>query len=232
MSSAKPIFDELKARVDERAAEVQAKAQIPLTPKQITERAERERVEQELAERRRQKEVESRIAEIVPTRFRGLSIERQEIAEWSAGILAGTEDRGLLVAGPTGTGKTGNVCATIEHIIRNGYRGIIEFHSFRILLRELRPDGNFDFSRLEQLLNRDLLCLDDVGSNKGSEWTEDQLGDIVDWRYQWALPTVVTVNVLPAQMGSVVGDRVASRLAETCVTVVMGGDDRRRKPQA
>jgi DNA replication protein DnaC len=52
---------------------------------------------------------------------------------------------------------------------------------------------------------------------------------VVNHRYEHLLPTVSTINLPIREIRDVLGDRIASRLAETTERAVLIGPDRRRR---
>ncbi len=73
-----------------------------------------------------------------------------------------------------------------------------------------------------------VLLLDDLGTAKGSEWVEEVTYRLVTHRYDAMRPTIHVTNLGPDELRDVLGDRIASRLSETCTRVVLSGPDRRR----
>jgi DNA replication protein DnaC len=73
----------------------------------------------------------------------------------------------------------------------------------------------------------DLLVIDDLGAEKGTEWVVEQLYRIVDYRYRMCLPLVVTTNLSGREIRDRFGDRILSRLVEACTAVKLTGDDKR-----
>ena len=55
----------------------------------------------------------------------------------------------------------------------------------------------------------------------------ETLHRIVDKRYREVLPTIVTSNSSLDELADRVGDRIPSRLAETCDIIKLEGGDRR-----
>ncbi len=72
-----------------------------------------------------------------------------------------------------------------------------------------------------------LLLLDDLGSERLTDFSADRLNYVLRHRYNWQLPTIVTSNLRPAELGEQDG-RLASRLCSD-VTVKLTGDDQRLK---
>ena len=69
---------------------------------------------------------------------------------------------------------------------------------------------------IERAKSTPLLILDDIGAEKASEWTQEQLYRIVNFRYEHMLPTVITTNCDGAQLEMALGRRIVSRLIELC----------------
>lgn len=180
--------------------------------------------------------------DVIPARFWNCRLENPELKSWAdeclnlflpkrySSHLAGLD--GLLLVGPTGVGKTGNLWALYRYLAERGFMDDLDdFQIYRTvtMLACLRPgddDDDDDRITVKQLIRAPLLALDDIGSHKSSEWTEERLYEIVDSRYEECRPTIFTTN-LPV-IAKAVGDRIASRIAEMCRVVVLKGDDRRR----
>ena len=98
------------------------------------------------------------------------------------------------------------------------------------LLDELRASYHRDettgisHSQLfDTLRNCQLLVLDDLGTEKKSDWAREQLQSIIDHRARNAMPMVVTTNKTLAQLPNDDEGRIASRLQREvwCKVVVL-----------
>lgn len=147
------------------------------------------------------------------------------VREWCDGWLAG-DTRSLLLNGPTGTGKTFAAYAAMRYLIAAGLRHI-ERYTEPQLLGRIRTQLDASEMILSYLESSDLVFLDDLGSAKHSEWTEELIYRVIDSRYQADRPVLVATNVPFRDLSARLGDRVASRLAEMCVRVPLVGADRR-----
>lgn len=169
--------------------------------------------------------------------FRAESEEtRAELNGWAvSGAPAG---RNLLVLGPVGVGKSRAAVAACR---RSHHQGrVVDFlpvpEAFIVLRQEINggPAGN-----LTRWMGVDVLILDDLGAERPTDWTAEQLYALVNRRWLEELPTVGTTN-LPltrksASMGyvgptldEVLGDRMFSRLVGGAALVRLSGPDRRR----
>jgi DNA replication protein DnaC len=143
----------------------------------------------------------------------------------------------LLLTGPTGTGKTHQAYGALRHIAESAPRrrySVIAIPAAD-MYGELRPTGQAGAAehRLRQLASVPLLLLDDLGSAKASEWTEEVTYRLINERYNTCLPTLFTSNLPPRADGrpdlaAALGDRIVSRLAEMTTVIDMRGADRRR----
>jgi len=136
-------------------------------------------------------------------------------------------DRGLLLHGDHGVGKTHLAVALLKDVIRlKGARGL--FYETRDLLKLVRDTytSQSDATELEVLrpvFEAELLVLDDVGSEKKSEWVEETLGLVINTRYSERRVTVITTNLQdltddthPNSIMFKLGGRIRSRLFEMC----------------
>jgi DNA replication protein DnaC len=146
-------------------------------------------------------------------------------------------DRGLLLYGEAGVGKTHLAVAVLKEIVRRkGGRAI--FYETRELLKLVRDTYSTraelsELDVLQPVLEAELLVLDDLGAEKKSEWVEETLGLVVNTRYSERRLTVFTTNLAdventePSSFAYQLGLRTRSRLKEMCEWVCMEGVDTR-----
>jgi DNA replication protein DnaC len=145
-------------------------------------------------------------------------------------------DRGLLLYGPHGVGKTHLAVGVLKAAIRDkGARGY--FFETRELLRLVRDTYNRSVDETEMdvlapVLKADLLVLDDLGAERTSEWVQETLGLVVNTRYNERRATIFTSNLVdspdstdPRSFIFQRGARTRSRLTEMCHWVEMHGVD-------
>jgi len=123
----------------------------------------------------------------------------------------------LVLAGPTGTGKTHLALAIGWEWFDDGFNVLFtRVDELVDWLRQGYDDGTYH-KRFESIRRRQLLVLDDLGTEQTKDWAGERLDRIVDWRYINRLPLVVTTNVFSEDLA----DRVASRLADKSCSVVV-----------
>lgn len=166
-----------------------------------------------------------------PTRYATATTDRTEIHAWVLAVVSSPSQAGsLMLAGPTGTGKTYAAYAALR-LASESYR-ITEWiaASTATLFGSLRPAAGRDTeAAMNSYTGTDLLFLDDLGAEKRSEWTDEVLYRIVDHRWNHCLPTIFATNFKPAELTDRLGDRTASRLAGMCRTIGITGEDRRKE---
>ncbi|MNI63073.1 DNA replication protein DnaC [compost metagenome] len=65
-----------------------------------------------------------------------------------------------------------------------------------------------------ELAGLDLLVIDEVGAQKGSEYELGLLHEVIDRRYQLVRPTVVVSNLAANTLGQFIGVRALDRLRQ------------------
>lgn len=175
-----------------------------------------------------------------PPRFRDAVADQPDVLRWAAQFADTDSDPlGLLLLGPTGVGKTWQAYGALRAAVgfpvptRVGFRRRQwKAAPFADLMASLRPRPRVDSDEvMNQLRTVDLLLIDDLAAAKGSEWVEEQTYRLINGRYEAMLPTIFTTNLALNELREAIGDRIASRLAETCNRVVLAGKDRRRAPK-
>ncbi len=147
-------------------------------------------------------------------------------------------DRGLLLMGSVGVGKTHLAVSILKGLTERGFSCL--FYEFSSLLKEIQDSYNTftqtsELSVLSPVLNAEILVLDELGASKPTDWVRDTLALIINSRYNEKKFTVFTTNYLderPNQREETledrVGVRVRSRLYEMCKTIEMDGKDYRK----
>lgn len=190
----------------------------------------------------------SRWTAATPPRYQHADATHPDVIAWAAEVAADPGNaRSLLVTGTTGTGKTHQAYGALRRIAATGP---LNFQMIAIttadMYGDLRPSGSAGAAehRLKQLCEIPLLLLDDLGSAKASEWTEEITYRLINHRYNHCLPTVFTSNLPPRaerdeqgrplgpDLTAALGERIVSRLAEMTTLVPMTGVDRRRTKAA
>ena len=152
---------------------------------------------------------------------------RKYLDNWEENREAG---RGLYFCGGVGTGKTHLAVAVLNELIQRK-RVPSLFVTVPELLDNLRetynkPGRNLD-EWMDAVQNADFLVLDDLGSERATEWVRERIFVIVNHRYREALPTAFTSNIGPKDLAEQLGERTASRIIAMCEWIALEGDDYR-----
>src|SRR6202140_1646529 len=112
-------------------------------------------------------------------------------------------EKGLLLMGPSGAGKTHLAVAALKELIRRGHNGM--FCDYRELLKEIQASYNpasesTEMRILEPIRNVEILVLDDLGAAKPSGWGRDIGGIVLNARYNENRTTVITTNYVDNPM--------------------------------
>jgi DNA replication protein DnaC len=184
----------------------------------------------------------------IPKKFRGVSFDRKPICDLDQTVVREVRrfvdridhnveaGKGLGFYGDLGTGKTSLAMLVSKAAIDNGHS--VAIYSVPHLLADIKEtyeeaSGRSYMQLFRRLCDVDLLHLDDLGSEKRTEWVLEQLYSIVNERWQNERSIIVTTNILEKdKLEEQVGHRTVSRLFEICgeLIPIMGRDLRTAEP--
>ncbi len=148
-------------------------------------------------------------------------------------------DRGLLLMGTVGVGKTHLAVAILRKILEKGVQSL--FYEFGALLKEIQDSYNpvsktSELRVLAPVYEAEVLVLDELGAVKPTDWVRDTMMQIINKRYNERRLTIFTTNYMDSRRTAAeetledrIGVRLRSRLYEMCKTVQVEGDDYRRR---
>lgn len=154
---------------------------------------------------------------------------REAVIQW---IESYPNGKGLLIDGPVGVGKSHLAAAAMTALAKKKFvRGA--FHFVPDLLMKLRSAiGNEDEDETDivyEATRVQLLVLDDLGSERLTDFAAERLLLIIAGRYHKGNPMIVTTNLSKDGVKDHLGERLMSRLADMTQQIQLDGDDYRLK---
>ena len=139
------------------------------------------------------------------------------------------ENKGLLLHGHVGTGKTYFAACIANRLIDRGYDVLMT--NFARLSNQIQ--GTFEKQELIDSLNDyHLIVIDDLGAERKSEYMQEMVFNIIDSRYRSGLPFIITTNLLIDEIKKpqdVSYARIYDRILQRCFPVEVNGTSRRRQ---
>ncbi len=174
--------------------------------------------------------------DLYPPAFR--SFMEQVVAEckaFAARVASEQPTENLMFRGGVGLGKTFLSSAIAHSVLRSG-RSVIYLTLPELLdrIRHYKFEA-VDPHALALLREVDLLILDDLGGEKVSEFSVQELFALVNYRITHRLPMVVSTNLAWTDLEEAYTARIASRLMGSARVLKLDGDDIRlllKRPRA
>jgi len=147
------------------------------------------------------------------------------------------EGRGAYITGRVGAGKTVLSFFLAREMIKRGlvHRSGIYGNDSRPILRVSAVEMVIDFQnfdkghdlseRLATYKFRNLLMIDDFGTEKLTDFVYQCIYEVLNKRYEQMLPTIITSNKNLQDLD----ERIASRISEACDVIALSGGDLRLK---
>ena len=142
------------------------------------------------------------------------------------------QGKGLLLYGGVGTGKTFAAACIVNALIDTGKPCLMT--NFSRVLNTLWGIEEKQ-AYIDSLNKFDLLVLDDLGTERRSEYAQENVFNVIDARYRAKLPLIITTNLSIEEIkkpDSVGNSRIYDRVLEMCHPVEVNGHSRRRKKVA
>jgi hypothetical protein len=147
----------------------------------------------------------------LPVRYRNATPRHDLSRRWL--VRYGLGDMiNLAILGPSRVGKTWEAAAIARALLLD-HRVPATFEEVPEILKRLRPNAD-GASDIGQYQVTPVLILDDLGAEKRTEWTDEQLYMVADYRAKRNLPTIVTSNLSPRALVDQYGARITGRLFE------------------
>lgn len=169
---------------------------------------------------------------------------RRYLSEYSPG----QDNRGLVLHGPVGGGKTHLMVAIVRELVFT-WGVTVRFVEFSHLIAALKSSfdhGGGSSSLLDPLARVDVLAIDELGKGLGTEWEQTVVDELISRRYNANGTILATTNYGPGaasgdktrnlttaereppiMLADRVGPRVYSRLFEMCDFYPLLGHDYR-----
>ncbi len=140
------------------------------------------------------------------------------------------ENMGLLFWGKVGTGKS-YLAGCIANALMEKEIPVC-MTNFTAILHTLENSFVGRNEYIDRLCRYPLLIIDDLGKERGTEYSLEQVYDIIDSRYRSRKPLIVTTNYTYDMIKNpqdTAHARIYDRLREMCVAVMFDGENLRDK---
>lgn len=136
---------------------------------------------------------------------------------------------GILFYGGVGTGKSFLACCIANALIDKQVRASVT--NFPRILNKLQGFGEDKQEFLDKLSRYDLLVIDDLGVERDTSYSVEQVFNVIDARSRTGKPLIVTTNLSLADLqnpSSLGYARIYDRILEMCpIRLKLAGDSRR-----
>lgn len=142
-----------------------------------------------------------------------------------------TAGQGLLLWGGVGTGKTFMAMCIANALIE---KGLPVFSTSLATVVKMAQDFDNADAHFERLMRKALIVLDDLGTERGTSFAQEQIYKFIDGCNTYGVPLIITTNFQPSELKEAAADtadltyaRIYSRILEKCYPVKINAVKRR-----
>lgn len=164
----------------------------------------------------------------MPEQAAALTICRDYSEQFDRALTSGGS---LILSGRPGTGKS-HLAAAVMHVVMAAGRSA-QYVTCMDMIRAVRATWRRDSDLTEEQVLRqlgesvDLLVIDEIGVQYGTEGEQNTMFDVLDRRYREMRPVILLTNADRAGFRDAVGERVFDRLREVAQWIPFAWDSHR-----
>jgi len=203
--------------------------------------AEKERKEEERKEME-QREINKRLHNsMITPRFRDKNLDNYisenegqkkalKIAKWFIDNIESAPS--LIFLGKPGTGKNHLASGIVKEVIRNHNKTALVTEAIKIIrdIKESWQDRELkEHEVIREYIRPDLLVIDEIGVQFGSDTEKLYLSEIINDRYNYKKATIILGNLTKDELAETIGDRILDRFRENGKMFIFDWDSHRSK---
>jgi DNA replication protein DnaC len=131
----------------------------------------------------------------------------------------------LVIAGPTGAGKTWEANAIARQLLADDFVPVL-VTSVAAMIETMKPNGDGAMDE-GQFKVAPVLLADDLGAERLTEFAEERLRAVMDYRMGHRLPTIFTSNLAPREIRERYEARLFRRITEGSELLVIKRNEHR-----
>lgn len=164
---------------------------------------------------------------LIDKAFRGKLKEKYDKCMEYASYFSQKTEKGKLIQGDTGTGKTMTAVHMIKKVLDKGYiaKFVTASDLYNIYMASYTNRDLVD--QIESYKTCDLLCLDDLGAEYTNNDAIHRMNEVIDYRLGQGKPTIITTNLDDRNISQRYGQRLLSRIHESFSKILFVGEDMR-----
>ncbi len=153
-----------------------------------------------------------------------------EAVEFLKRFSVNENTKGFGLFGGVGSGKTHIVASVVNQLCNERAQSFTEHEKEEAFFGRLTvtPPARFisciellesikgDNGVIKKYKTAKLLIIDDLGAARITEWADERLFEIIDYRYTQELPIIFTTNITPLELKEKIDKRTIDRLNEMC----------------